>query len=69
MEHFNFYEEMSLDELLSFDTNEKTIDKYTIQIEEDNGLEQAKYMISEFRKVIFYKSLHINQFQAFIDIL
>lgn len=52
VEHFSFYEEMSLDELLSFDTNEKTIDKCTIQIEKDNGLEQVEYMISEFRKVV-----------------
>ena len=52
VEHFSFYEEMSLDELLSFDTNEKTIDKCTIQIEKDNGLEQVEYMILEFRKVV-----------------
>lgn len=52
VEHFSFYEEMSLDELLSFDTNEKTIDKCTIQIEKDNGFEQVEYMISEFRKVV-----------------
>ena len=26
IDHFSFYEEMSLDELLSFDTNEKVID-------------------------------------------
>lgn len=49
---FNFYAEMSLDELLSFDTNEKTIDKCTIQIEKENGLEQVEYMIAEFEKVI-----------------
>ena len=52
VENFSFYEEMSLDALLSFDTNEKTIDKCTIQIEKDNGLEQVEYMISEFRKVV-----------------
>ena len=49
---FCFYESMSLDELLSFDTNEKSIDKCNIQIEKDNGLEQVEYMISEFRKVV-----------------
>lgn len=43
---------MRMDELLSFDTNEKTIDKCTIQIEKDNGLEQVEYMIEEFRKVV-----------------
>lgn len=52
VEHFSHYEEMSLDELLSFDTNEKTIDICTIQIEKENGLEQVQYMISEFRKVV-----------------
>lgn len=52
VEHFSFYEKMSLDDLLSFDTNEKTIEKCTIQIEKDNGLEQVEYMISEFRKVV-----------------
>lgn len=52
VEHFSFYEDMRMDELLSFDTNEKTIDKCTIQIEKENGLAQVEYMISEFRKVI-----------------
>lgn len=52
IEHFSFYEEMSLDKLLSFDTNEKIFDKCTIQIEKDNGLEQVEYMIKEFRKVV-----------------
>lgn len=41
-----------MDELLSFDTNEKTIGIGTIQIEKDNGLEQVEYMIEEFRKVV-----------------
>lgn len=52
VDHFSFYEDMHMDELLSFDTNEKTIDKCTIQIEKDNGLEQVEYMIEEFRKVV-----------------
>lgn len=52
VENFSFYEDMHMDELLSFDTNEKTIDKCTIQIEKDNGLEQVEYMIEEFRKVV-----------------
>ena len=52
IDHFSFYEEMSLDELLSFDTNEKVIDLTTIQIEKENGLEQVQYMISEFRKIV-----------------
>lgn len=52
VEHFSFYENMHMDELLSFDTNEKTIDKCTIQIEKANGLEQVEYMIEEFRKIV-----------------
>ena len=52
VERFSFYENMHMDELLSFDTNEKTIDECTIQIEKDNGLEQVEYMIEEFRKVV-----------------
>lgn len=71
MEHFSFYEEMSLDELLSFDTNDKTIDKCTIQIEKDNGLEQVEYMISEFRKVAVWEKVYtlIKMLQDFVDIL
>lgn len=53
VEHFSIYEKMSLDELLSFDTNEKTIDKSTFQLEKDNGFKQVEYMIEEFRKVIY----------------
>lgn len=52
VEQFSFCEDMHMDELLSFDTNEKTIDKCTIQIEKNNGLEQVEYMIEEFRKVV-----------------
>ena len=43
---------MSLDYILSFDTNEKQEDICTIQIEKENGLEQVEYMIEEFEKVI-----------------
>ena len=52
IETFTMYSDMSLDEILSFVTNEKTIDMITFQIEKDNGLEQVRYMISEFDKVI-----------------
>ena len=52
IETFAMYSDMSLDEILSFVTNEKTIDMITFQIEKDNGLEQVEYMISEFDKVI-----------------
>ena len=49
---FSFYEELSLDELLSFDTNEKVIDLIPMQIEKENGLKQVQHMISEFRKIV-----------------
>lgn len=51
-EHFSFYSEMSLDELLSFDTNEKTVGISTVQIEKENGLKQVEYMIEEFDKIV-----------------
>lgn len=51
-DHFNFYSNMSLDDLLSFDTNEKTTGIETIQIEKKNGLEQVEYMINEFNKIV-----------------
>lgn len=43
IEHLSFYENMNMDDLLSFDSNEKVIDKCTIQIEKDNGLDQVEY--------------------------
>lgn len=52
VESFSFYSDMSLDDILSFDTNEKVSDMCTIQIEKDNGLEQIEYMIAEFKKVV-----------------
>ena len=51
-EHFSFYSEMSLDELLSFDTNEKTVGIATVQIEKENGLKQVEYMMEEFDKIL-----------------
>ncbi len=49
---FSFYSEFSLDYLLSFDTNEKAEGIGIIGIEKENGLEQVKYMIDEFDKVV-----------------
>ncbi len=51
-EKFSFYSEMSLDELLSFVSNEKTIGIATIQIDRANGVEQVEYMIEEFDKIV-----------------
>ena len=44
--------ELVLDDLLSFDTNEKTIGSYTMQIAKNNGLEEVEYIISAFRQAI-----------------
>ena len=52
IDRFSYYADMSLDYILSFDTNEKQEDICTIQIEKENGLEQVEYMIEEFEKVI-----------------
>ncbi len=52
IEAYSFYSRFSLDDLLSFDTQEKTIDIETIQIEEENGLKQVEKIIKDFRKVI-----------------
>lgn len=53
VEHFWHYRNLSIDELLSFDTNQKTVGITTIQIEKENGTEQIKYMIEEFRKIAY----------------
>lgn len=52
IENFSFYSDLSLDELLSFDTQEKNIGNATIQIEEENGLKQVEKIIEEFRNVM-----------------
>ena len=51
IEDFGFYEDMSIDYLLSFDTKEKTEEKHTIEIEKENGVEQLDYIIDCFRKI------------------
>lgn len=52
VDEFSFYSDMSLDELLSFDTNEKVVGSTTIGLTKNNGLEEVEYIISAFRKVI-----------------
>lgn len=52
IESFSFYSNLSLDDLLSFDTKEKNIGFATIEIEEENGLKQVEKIIEEFRNVI-----------------
>ena len=52
IESFSFYSNLSLDDLLSFDTKKKTVGIETIEIDEENGLKQVEKIIKEFRKVI-----------------
>ena len=52
VDEFSFYSDMSLDELLSFDTNEKVVGSTTIGLTKSNGLEEVEYIISAFRKAI-----------------
>lgn len=52
VDEFSFYSDFSLDELLSFDTNEKVVGFTTIRLTKNNGLEEVEYIISAFRDVI-----------------
>lgn len=52
VDEFSFYSDFSLDELLSFDTNEKVVGSTTIGLIKNNGLEEVEYIISVFRNVI-----------------
>ena len=52
VDEFSFYSDMSLDELLSFDTNEKVVGSTTIGLTKNNGLEEVEYIISAFKKVV-----------------
>ena len=52
VDEFSFYSDFSLDELLSFDTNEKVVGSTTIGLIKNNGLEEVEYIISAFRNVI-----------------
>lgn len=52
VDEFSFYSDFTLDELLSFDTNEKVVGSTTIGLIKNNGLEEVEYIISAFRNVI-----------------
>lgn len=52
VDEFSFYSNVSLDELLSFDTNEKVVGLTTIGLTKCNGLEEVEYIISAFRRAI-----------------
>lgn len=52
IENFSFFENMSIDYLLSFDTREKIEGIQTIKIEKENGLEQLDYIIDCFRALV-----------------
>lgn len=52
VDEFSYYSDFSLDELLSFDTNEKVVGSNTIGLTKNNGLEEVEYIISAFRDVI-----------------
>lgn len=49
---FSFYAQFSLDELLSFDKNEKVIGIKHIQLQKENGLQEVEFIIEEFEKVL-----------------
>ena len=44
--------DMSIDYLLSFDTNEKTEGLGTIEIDKENGVDQLDYIISRFNEIV-----------------
>lgn len=52
VDEFSYYWDMRLDDLLSFDTNEKMIGSDIRGITKENGLEEVEYIISAFRNVI-----------------
>lgn len=52
IEKFSYYEGMSIDYLLSFDTNTKKDGICIIEIEKDNGIEQLEYIIKCFRDIV-----------------
>ena len=54
IDNFSFFESMSIDYLLSFDTREKIEGIQTIKIEKENGLEQLDFIIDCFRALVQY---------------
>ena len=53
IEDFSFYEDMSIDYLLSFDKKEKKEGISIIEIEKENGLKQLDYMIDCFNSLVY----------------
>lgn len=47
----SFYMEMSIDELLSFETSSKTIDKATIELEYENGEKALEDIMDKFSNI------------------
>lgn len=47
----SFYLEMSIDELLSFETSSKTIDKVTIELEYENGEKALEDIMDKFSNI------------------
>ena len=60
IENFTFYKEMSIDYLLSFDTNTKTEGVSTLEIDKDNGLEQLEYIITCFREIVEWQTIRLS---------
>ncbi len=52
IEEHMFYADMSLDYLLSFDTNSKSEDISTIEIDFPNGEEALQHIIATYREVV-----------------
>lgn len=52
LDEFSFYSDMSLDYLLSFDTNSKSFGYETVELIKENGLKEVEYIIDAFRNVI-----------------
>ena len=50
IEEYSFFSEMSIDLLLSFETNKKDINGITIEISFENGEKAIETMIEDFRK-------------------
>lgn len=53
VDKFIRYEKMSIDDIYWFDEKAKMInEKEIFELEKDNGIEELKYMIEEFEKII-----------------
>jgi hypothetical protein len=52
IDDYSFYSDMSIDELLSFETNSKQVGITTYEIEKSNGKEQMEYIIEQFEATV-----------------